>query len=53
MEIGINYFYSPVNFEPLELLHTVNQNDFEANYRINRMDNIQITLGYYLNKISR
>lgn len=53
MEIGINYFYSPVNFDPLKLVHTVNHDDFEANYRIKRMDNIQITIGYFLNKITR
>lgn len=53
LEFGISYFYSPVSFDQLELTHVVNNELFEANYRINRMDNLQITFGYYLTKFNK
>ncbi|MCC5929751.1 MAG: hypothetical protein JJU28_10930 [Cyclobacteriaceae bacterium] len=51
IEFGALYSYSPVSLPELHLGRRVNHESFNAKYQIDRLDFVQLYLGYSLNKI--
>jgi hypothetical protein len=51
IEFGALYSYSPVSLPELHLGRRVNHESFHAKYQIDRLDFVQLYLGYSLNRV--